>query len=235
MTFERRNNHQQQPHNHHEAADLVPTDPDLFPKPTFNFCITRETLCLDPDPAAFIAWTSEANVIHPKSTGSNIAYLPDKILANTVTGNHVVKWKVLRPCQDPYQNERLVKDTNTVAFCKTDIEVAVKVFTIEQIQMFKRIKHAEDGMKEISAMQLVGNNHSCLMGCKDVLFDGKNIYVVMQFCSGGELFDSFAYQVSENQMNSIGPGLSEQQIHSCFRSLVEAVQILHSKYHICHR
>jgi hypothetical protein len=47
----------------------------------------------------------------------------------------------------------------------------------------------EDPIKEISALQLVGNYHPNVVGTLDILQDDEYLDTVMPMCSGGDLFD----------------------------------------------
>ena len=51
-----------------------------------------------------------------------------------------------------------------------------------------RGRHLEDPIKEISAMQLVGNYHPNVLGAIVVMEDDSYLYTVMAYCSGGDLF-----------------------------------------------
>ena len=105
--------------------------------------------------------------------------------------------------------------------------VAVKVNYSRNMERL-RGKHAEDPLKEISAMQLIGNDHPNVMGVIDVLFDGQNLNVVMPYAGSGDLFAL----LQEAQQH--GVGFSEPVARFWFRQIMAGIQHLHSKG-ICHR
>lgn len=47
----------------------------------------------------------------------------------------------------------------------------------------------EDPLKEVSALQLVGNYHPNVVGSLEVLQDDEYLYTVMKMCSDGDLFE----------------------------------------------
>jgi serine/threonine protein kinase len=230
MSIERQ---QQQQQNRHEVEGVVPREPDSFPESSMEYCTPRDTCCFDSIPAAFTSTSIESNVIH--TSNSNIAYLPGQILSSTCTGGIIVKCQKLLRYQNAPHDELVVMKDVPDTFYKTGVEVAVKVFSIDNIKILKSRNHAEDAVKEINAMKFIGNNHKCLMGCEKVLSDEKSIYVVMKLCTGGDLHDSVVRQIGENQNNNFGPGLTETQIRTVFRKIVASVHTLHSVFHICHR
>ena len=59
----------------------------------------------------------------------------------------------------------------------------------------------------------------------DLFEDKKFVYLVMEMCEGGELFDFIAAKGS----------LTEGQAQHAFRQLMEAISYLHNKKGVCHR
>lgn len=114
-----------------------------------------------------------------------------------------------------------------IVFQVTNKYVAVKVNYCDRMDRL-RDRHAEDPLKEIAAMQLIGNSHPNVMGTIDVLFDGENLNVVMPYCGSGDLFELL--QESQN----VGKGFSEGIARYWFRQIIAGVQHLHNKG-ICHR
>ena len=51
-----------------------------------------------------------------------------------------------------------------------------------------RGRHLEDPIKEVAAMQLIGNYHENVIGCIDVLQDDDYLYAIMPYCEGGDLY-----------------------------------------------
>ena len=84
-------------------------------------------------------------------------------------------------------------------------------------------------MKEIAAMQLIGNDHPNVLGCHEVLFDGQNINVVLPYCRDGDLFELL--QISQKREV---PGLTEPQARYWFRQILAGLHHLERKG-VCHR
>ena len=97
----------------------------------------------------------------------------------------------------------------------------------------------EDPIKEVSALQLVGNYHPNIVGGLDVLQDDEYLYTVMPMCSGGDLFErvmgtdrrnaashpSPTSQPSPNGSDRSSPdsgvhGISEDQARIWFKQLL---------------
>lgn len=117
-----------------------------------------------------------------------------------------------------------------IVFQVTKEYVAIKVNYCDRMERMKH-KHAEDPLKEIAAMQLIGNEHPNVIGCLEVLFDGKNVNVVMPYCGSGDLF---AFLQDSQQVDSPTPGLPEDEARVLFRQIMAGLKHLHSKG-ICHR
>lgn len=67
---------------------------------------------------------------------------------------------------------------------------AVKIIDLEAVQEL-RGSHIEDPIKEVAAMQFLSSQNDVIqnvMPCWDLFKDEKYIYLVMPFCSSGELF-----------------------------------------------
>lgn len=87
-----------------------------------------------------------------------------------------------------------------------------------------RGRHLEDPIKEISAMQLVGDYHANILGAMEVLQDEAYLYTVMQYCAGGDLFGVMAEHGN----------LDESLARSWFRQLLSGIFHLQRKG-VCHR
>jgi serine/threonine protein kinase len=86
-----------------------------------------------------------------------------------------------------YAGRLLQRVENTSMYEDAGTLVAIK--RISRRRLFElRGKTQEDPMKEIAAMQYVGN-HENVMGQIECVMDNDNFYSVMPFVMGGELFD----------------------------------------------
>jgi len=117
-----------------------------------------------------------------------------------------------------------------IVFQVTKEYVAIKVNYCDRMERMKD-KHAEDPLKEISAMQLIGNDHPNVMGCIEVLYDGKHVNVVMPYCGSGDLF---SFLQDSQRIDAPTPGLPENEARDLFRQMMAGLKHLHSKG-ICHR
>ena len=160
--------------------------------------------------------------------------LPYKEKINTIMG-HVEICVLLSRCIQDGSDEDLSSNSGSensdgdddIVFQVTNRYVAVKVNYCGRMDRL-RDKHAEDPLKEIAAMQVIGNSHPNVMGTLEVLFDGANLNVVMPYCGSGDLFEL----LQESQ--ATGKGFSEGIARYWFRQILAGVQYLHSRG-ICHR
>lgn len=188
-----------------------------------------------------LVWTNESHqqchdVLFREGRSLNIAYwsIPHKEPIKTIMG-HVQICLVLKRCasdadseDEESENEVSSDDEEDVVFQFTKEYVAIKVNYCDRMESLRN-KHAEDPMKEIAAMQWIGNEHRNVLGCREVLFDGRNINVVLPFCRDGDLFEML--QVSQKLAV---PGLPEERARFYFRQIILGLQHLQRKG-ICHR
>eukprot|EP00270_Netrium_digitus_P005134 TRINITY_DN1669_c0_g1_i1.p1 TRINITY_DN1669_c0_g1~~TRINITY_DN1669_c0_g1_i1.p1 ORF type:complete len:455 (+),score=105.47 TRINITY_DN1669_c0_g1_i1:157-1521(+) len=101
---------------------------------------------------------------------------------------------------------------------ETGESVAVKVVDKEKILKHKMVEQIK---REISIMKLV--RHPNVVTLHEVLASRLKIYIVLEFVSGGELFDKIAHEGK----------LEEKEGRKFFQQLVDAVDFCHSKgvYH----
>ncbi|KAL3777795.1 hypothetical protein HJC23_003568 [Cyclotella cryptica] len=120
-------------------------------------------------------------------------------------------------------------------------EITNKHVAIKQVE-WRRV-HAmrgrllEDPIKEIAALQLIGNDHPNVLGSSEVLQDNEYLYSVMPFCRGGDLFGIVLAAAEERQANEElegAGGMSEPVARYWFRQLLFGLHYLQSKG-ICHR
>lgn len=115
-------------------------------------------------------------------------------------------------------------NSSAKVFKCTEQEVAIKVFS-KQLIVQHMSKSREQPLNEVALLQYLGNNHRNVLGQIECCADDKQMYSVMQWVSGGELFDHIA---DHGRM-------SETQARSLFRNLVEGVMHLHQTKFIAHR
>jgi len=118
----------------------------------------------------------------------------------------------------------------------TDRHVAIKQVEWRRVHAM-RGRLLEDPIKEIAALQLIGNDHPNVLGSSEVLQDNEYLYSVMPYCRGGDLFGIVLAAAEERQANEelMGAGgMSEPTARYWFRQLLFGLHYLQSKG-ICHR
>ncbi len=108
-------------------------------------------------------------------------------------------------------------------FLRTGKELAIKVYSKKTLRQYAG-KTQEDPLREISALQFIGDEHPNIMGQIECCTDEDNIYSIMRFCKGGELFD---------YIDEYGP-MEETQARDMFHQLVDGLSRL-SELGIGHR
>jgi len=226
-----------------------PSDPLDFPRPEFHRGRRDDVLCYIPandehqvmKNVLFRDFSRES----PDDAESRVqqAYwpIPHKRPIKTIMG-HVEICLVLERCRRRGDEDDSAGEGGTcsssddeeeddIVFQITDRRVAVKVNYSDQMQRL-RTRHAEDPLKEIAAMQLIGDSHRNVLGCMEVLFDGHNLNVVMRYCDSGDLFQLL--QEGLELDDGAAPGMSEGRARYWFRQLIAGLCHLHS-VGVCHR
>jgi len=199
-----------------------PSRPIDFPEPRIHFGIRVNVLCYNTKTRQDEVFEDvlfrdlsrspiDENDEDPNDRRIHEAYwrIPDKPTMRTNNGEVVIylvlEWR-------PEQN-------GDIEFRTTNEWVAIKVNERRRIG-----QHADNPIKEIAALQLIGDQHPNVLGCRQVLQDEENIYVVMRYCDSGELL-----AMKGNQAR-----FREGQARYWFRQLIRGVRYLHS-VGICHR
>jgi len=97
---------------------------------------------------------------------------------------------------------------------ETGESVAVKVLDKETVLKHKMVDQIK---REISIMKLV--RHPNVVRLHEVLASRTKIYIILEFITGGELFDKIVHQGR----------LSENESRRYFQQLIDAVDFCHSK------
>jgi len=194
-----------------------PADPVPFPQARYHFGKRADVLCYNPDTdqhevvknvlfrdytRSSISDADDAGDCHITEAYWKVPY---KASIRTIMG-HVDICLVLERCLPRRQQQNDSReggggsdsdeddessyggdDEDDIVFQWTKRRVAVKVNYCDRMEQLRN-RHAEDPLKEISAMQLIGDRHPHVLGCQQVLFDGKNLNVVMRYCDSGDLF-----------------------------------------------
>jgi serine/threonine protein kinase len=101
---------------------------------------------------------------------------------------------------------------------RTENEVAIKIFLRERLRQLQG-RTQENPLMEITALQFIGSQHPALIGQIECSMDNENIYSIMRFFSGGELFD---------RISATGEVLTESDARHFFQILLSAMERLQS-------
>jgi serine/threonine protein kinase len=74
-------------------------------------------------------------------------------------------------------------------FARTEELRAIKIYSKRMLLIASTEDLCENPIREISALQSIGDSHPNLMGQIECCTDEDNIYSIMRYCPGGELFD----------------------------------------------
>lgn len=215
-----------------------PQEPLPFPPPVIERGLRDSVLCYNPRTQRFIRADNVLFRDYSRDFGDDDSALqrveqgywpiPQKGTIKTIMG-FVQIHVILKRCPRERDDDDCSSDEESqedIVFQVTKDYVAIKVNDCDRMERMRN-KHAEDPLKEIAAMQLIGNDHPNVMGCMEVLFDGKNknLNVIMPFCGAGDLF-SF---LQESQKLLSTPGLPEHEAKVLFRQIVSGLKHMHSK------
>jgi len=219
-----------------------PASPPEFPGPVFKrgqrdsvlvYCEQTRTY-MDAENVLFRDYSRDCGGDHEQAMSKvKQAYwpIPQKKNIETIMG-HVEICYILTRSAENNDDDSLGEDHDELEeedtmFTLTTQHVAVKVnygYRMNEL----RSHHAEDPLKEISAMQLIGNDNPHVMGIIETLYAGDNLNVVMPYATSGDMFDMMT------RAQKRGRGLPESEARYWFRQLIDGVRHLHRKG-ICHR
>ncbi|XP_022885336.1 CBL-interacting protein kinase 23-like [Olea europaea var. sylvestris] len=100
---------------------------------------------------------------------------------------------------------------------ETNENVAIKILNKEKVLKHKMIGQIK---REISAMKLI--RHPNVIRMYEAMANKMKIYIVMEFVTGGELFDKIVSQATKG-------GLKEDEARKYFQQLINAVDYCHSR------
>ncbi|KAL7462142.1 hypothetical protein ACHAXS_002529 [Conticribra weissflogii] len=111
----------------------------------------------------------------------------------------------------------------------TEEMVAIKVINWSKLQSL-RGRHLEDPIKELAAMQLLGDYHPNVISISDSLQDETHLFCIYPFVSGGDLYERV---LDEMRLSPTGR-MDESLARKWFRQILSALNQLQKKG-ICHR
>lgn len=176
-----------------------------------------------PNPYVFKAFIRKENVVEDNddrhssmqavrvlSSQSKAHYELGEVIKKTIYGA-VIHGVVLEPV------------SGTDVFLRTPEDVAIKVFA-KHLIVHNMSRSREQPLNEMSILQYLGNQHPHILGQIECCADDNNMYSIMPWAQGGELFDHIANQ---------GP-MTEDEARPMFYRLLLAVSRLH-EMQIAHR
>lgn len=99
-------------------------------------------------------------------------------------------------------------------FARTSSEVAIKVYYRDRLRSLQG-RTQENPLMEITALQFLGDTHPAILGQIECCMDSDNIYSIMRYYPGGELFD----RISANN-----EPMDEDSARVFFRLFISALQ-----------
>lgn len=208
-----------------------PVKPLEFPTPIVYDCELRTVCALD---HRSLESRLVENVLMRKRIGpvssEDRAYLVRKKVSKTNFGS--LRFAVVLKRRFDVSDDEA--DVDEVPWETTDELVAVKTSCLSKVRKL-RGQTWQDPVREIAALQLVGNYHSNVIGCKEVLQDDRNLYTIMPYYSGSQNLHSrlFAEETDKKRdHNGLVP--NENEARDIFRQLLLGLLHLQRKG-ICHR
>lgn len=167
------------------------------------------------------------NIVLRSSGTTNEAYVIRKTIAKSIYG--VIRiGVVLKPRRQGSKTGGWVlneEDDREVKWVSTNRRVAIKISSWEKMAQF-RGKHLEDPIREISAMELIGDYHPNVISSIEVLEDNEYLYTIMPYCAG----DDLTGQVINNENYVV----DESRARMWFQQLLSGLSHLQKKG-VCHR
>jgi len=224
-----------------EAAG-PPASPPAFPRPVFQrgrrdnvlvYCEQTETY-VEAKNVLFRDYSRDYGGSYERALSQvRQAYwpIPHKQTIQTIMG-HVEICYVLTNDNDSLSDDSDddsddEMEDKEITFILTRRRVAVKVNYGRRMDRH-RGRHAEDPLKEVSAMQLIGNENRHVVGIIESLVVGVNLCVVMPYAASGDMFEML------QEAQERGRGFPEGEARFWFRQFMDGVRYLHQKG-ICHR
>lgn len=156
--------------------------------------------------------------------------IPNKAPISTIMG-HVEICRVLTRSTDDNalsdSDDSSYEGDDDVVFNLTQNLVAVKVNYGRRMERL-RGRHAEDPLKEVATMQLLGNDSPHVMGIIESLVVGRDMNIVMPYAASGDMFELL------QEAQERGQGFPEGEARYWFRQLMKGIRYMHQKG-VCHR
>ena len=208
------------------ASSGAPARPIEFPAPTVYRCEQVDIQARDHKSGTI---HSLRNVIIRSENNkygrrADTAYLVTKKIGKSVYGT-IRLCIVLKRCEPSGEEARqdASLDGELVEWESTDRKAVIKASEWSKIHAL-RGRHLEDPIREISAMQLLGNYETNVVGSLEVLQDDSYLYTVMPYLPGGGLLGRVRNACPESNdkewSDNSARGMDENQARKYFRQLL---------------
>jgi serine/threonine protein kinase len=218
----------------HVHSDLTydhpPCRPLDFPSPSVYRCKNTSIQARDHRSGTVHRLRNVIIRSEPDSLGNKpkTAYLVKKKLSKSTYGSLHLCIVLKRISRSPVNIEEQRQDAFDPEFVEwesIDSLAVIKVSAWSKIHAM-RGRHLEDPIKEISAMQLLGNYHPHIQGTTEVLQDDNYLYTVMPYLSGGDLYGRLTDCKPEQALTSEDKdseffGFQETRARGWFRQLIK--------------
>ena len=210
------------------ARNGSPARPLDFPAPVVYACQKRHIFARDHRSGNVHSLDNVVIRYEPdRRTGrpAESAYLVKKKLGKSVYGT-VWLCIVLKRYNPNNVQERRDAPSNDeeehIEWESTDDLVVIKSSEWKRIHSL-RGRHLEDPIREVSAMQLLGNYHSHVAGAIEVLQDETSLHTVMPYYPEGDLYGRLVSDHSEQGINKSHAEIvaNEAQARNWFRQLLD--------------
>ena len=159
--------HKVSPHGVHRCHPQAVADPIAFPLPVLHQSImTRAPVTCENN-------VNEYKVVLETSSGN--FYEIGRMLRETIYGQVIHAIELIRG-EDGHLSRKSPIN-----------QLAIKIYSNERLRTLKK-KTQENPSSEIAAMQFIGK-HRHIVGQIECCRDKNNVYSIMEFADGGELFD----------------------------------------------
>jgi len=178
------------------ASDQAATQPEPFPPPHVHSSRVRRL--------SIRAADGRVEVRPVIQSQSGAFYEVGTLLKRAIFGQ-VVRALVVLP-----------DDNEANVWVRTDEHRAIKIYSKSKLRQ-QAGRTVENPVVEITALQFIGDAHPNIMGQIECCTDEDNIYSVMQYCPGGELFD----------LIDTDGALDNEQAKTMLRQLLSGLERLH--------
>jgi len=217
-----------------------------FPPPTVRRGIRGNALVVDPESGHRDIWPNVVhrhdfrnNPTHSKSISTPtiapheyIAYFPQRRLQQAIYGE-IWACLILRrhygvAADDAARAAGLSPGDPIAPIVWEIVRDGITHVAMKKVEWAKvhqaRGRLLEDPVKEIAAMQYIGNDHPHVLGSSVVLQDDEFIYSFMTYAKGGDLF---GVVVSETEQRGGEGGMSEPSARYWFRQILSVRNFKH--------